>query len=113
LADGLLLVFKPNGHREDEHAHAYAQRLRVLRGELEIVSARSTVVLGARSPARIVAAGCKHRTTALADTWLVAEALAAPARSATAVAPPSARSARAAGHRHRLRVPARAKNRSR
>lgn len=73
LAPGLLLVFKPAGHREEPHAHAYRQTLRVLRGALRVHTARSSVVLRARDGTLTIAAGRRHATEALADTWLVAE----------------------------------------
>lgn len=75
LAPDLLLVFKPRGHREDEHAHPHAQRLRVLRGALRVRTARTTVTLAAGSTPLTLARGRRHATEALADTWLVAERL--------------------------------------
>ncbi|MEW6268469.1 MAG: hypothetical protein AB1689_04125 [Thermodesulfobacteriota bacterium] len=75
LADGLLLVFKPRGHREDVHAHPHPQRLRVLRGALVVRTARAAVTLDADSPPLTLAPGRHHATEALADTWLVAEAV--------------------------------------
>jgi quercetin dioxygenase-like cupin family protein len=73
LAPDLLLVFKPRTHREPEHAHAYRQRLRVLRGTLKVETVPASVVLDCVSPAFTVAAGQPHATEALEDTWLVAE----------------------------------------
>lgn len=73
LAPGLLLVFKPRGHREAIHAHPHGQRLRVLRGALEIRTARGVRRLAAGAPAVRIAAGRAHATRALADTWLIAE----------------------------------------
>jgi hypothetical protein len=73
LAPGLLLVFKPRGHREAAHAHAYVQRVRVLRGRLEVTTARGVVVLDEHSRPLRIAAGRAHATRALAGTWLVAE----------------------------------------
>ncbi|MEO8604961.1 MAG: hypothetical protein ABI629_20505 [bacterium] len=78
IAPGLLLVFKPRGHREAPHAHPHRQRLRILRGKLRIESARGSVTLTPSARAYSLAAGRQHATTALADTWLIAEALAAP-----------------------------------
>ena len=75
LAPGLLLVFKPRGHREPTHAHPHAQRLRVLRGRLEVTTARGAVRIAARGRALRIAAGREHATRALADTWLIAERL--------------------------------------
>jgi hypothetical protein len=107
LADDLLLVFKPSGHGEPEHAHEYGQRLRLLRGRLEVATARAVRILDERRAALFLPAGCKHRTTALADTWLVAEKVFA------GTAAPSAARGRAAGNRHGLRVAPRAQHRSR
>jgi len=75
LAPDLLLVFKPRGHREDEHSHAHRQRLRVLRGALLVRTARTTVKLETASKPLTLAPGRRHATEALADTWLVAETL--------------------------------------
>lgn len=80
LAPGLLLVFKPRGHREAEHAHDGGQRLRVLRGVLEVRTARGTRRITAASGAVRIAAGRVHATRALADTWLIAERLPAATR---------------------------------
>ncbi|HSP98965.1 MAG TPA: hypothetical protein VL049_17220 [Candidatus Dormibacteraeota bacterium] len=77
LAPGLLLVFKPRGHRETVHAHAYGQRLRVLRGRLEVRTARGVVCIEAGGRALRIAAGRAHATRARADTWLIAERLTA------------------------------------
>jgi len=79
LAPGLLLVFKPRGHREEEHAHPHRQRLRVLRGALLVRTARRAVTLGGASAPFTLAPGRRHATEALDDTWLVAETI-APAR---------------------------------
>jgi quercetin dioxygenase-like cupin family protein len=73
LAPDLLLVFKPRGHREAEHAHPHRQRLRVLRGRLLVTTAARSVRLGPRSRALTLAAGRVHRTVAVEDTWLLAE----------------------------------------
>lgn len=75
LAPGLLLVFKPRGHREVTHAHAHGQRLRVLRGALEVRTARGVVRVAAGGRPLRIAAGRAHATRALADTWLIAERL--------------------------------------
>jgi len=77
LAPGLLLVFKPRGHREAEHAHPHGQRLRVLRGRLEVSTARAVRELTPSVRPMRIAAGRRHATRALADTWLIAERLAA------------------------------------
>jgi len=73
LAPDLLLVFKPRGHRESEHAHGHAQRLRVLRGRLAVATARRVVVLVPASCPLAIPAGRRHATEALTDVWLVAE----------------------------------------
>lgn len=75
LAPGLLLVFKPRGHREAAHAHAHGQRLRVLRGALAVRTARGVVVLDAAARPLRIAAGRAHATQARRDTWLIAERL--------------------------------------
>jgi quercetin dioxygenase-like cupin family protein len=85
LAPGLLLVFKPRGHREAMHGHAYGQRLRVLRGALEVRTARGAVRVAAGGRPLRIAAGRAHATRALADTWLIAERWPSPLR---AFAPP-------------------------
>jgi quercetin dioxygenase-like cupin family protein len=73
LAPDLLLVFKPSGHREDEHEHARAQRLRVLRGMLTVrVGGKARVLTGGRRTLTIPARRA-HRTEATGDTWLVVE----------------------------------------
>jgi quercetin dioxygenase-like cupin family protein len=72
LAPNLLLVFKPRGHREAEHAHPHRQRLRVLHGELLVRTARRAVVFTPESRAAVLSAGRRHETVALRDTWLVA-----------------------------------------
>jgi hypothetical protein len=112
LADDLLLVFKPCGHTESEHEHPYGQRLRVLRGRLEVATARATRVLDARSAPFVLPGGRKHRTTALADTWLVAEKLLPPKRRLPPAEPPSA-ARRASGNRDGLGVATRAQHRAR
>ncbi|HEY8516898.1 MAG TPA: hypothetical protein VIS07_15420 [Candidatus Binatia bacterium] len=76
LADDLLLVFKPRGHREEEHAHPHGQRLRVLRGTLVVRSDGAEVTLDAQSAPFVLDPGRRHATEALEDTWLVAERLA-------------------------------------
>ena len=75
LAPDLLLVFKPRGHREAPHAHPYPQRLRVLRGRLEVRTARGDTVVEAGGRALRIAAGREHATRARSDTWLIAEKL--------------------------------------
>lgn len=81
LSPGLLLVFKPRGHREEPHAHAHRQTLRILSGALRFRTARSSVVLRPRSAPLGVPAGRRHATEALADTWLVAASPAGPRRA--------------------------------
>ena len=76
LAPGLLLVFKPRGHHEDEHAHPHRQRLRVLRGALLVRTARRAVTLDRASAPFTLAPRRRHSTEALDDTWLVAETIA-------------------------------------
>ena len=73
LAPGLLLVFKPRGHAEEPHVHAHRQTLRILRGALRVRTARSTQVIRPSSKPLTMAAGRRHATDALTDTWLVAE----------------------------------------
>jgi hypothetical protein len=73
LAADLLLVFKPRGHSEAEHAHPHAQRLRVLRGRLEIRTATRVIRLGPRSRPLRLAAERRHATRALTDTWLIVD----------------------------------------
>ena len=80
LGPGLLLVFKPRGHVEEPHAHAYRQTLRILRGALRVRTARSARVIGPTSAPLTLVAGRRHATEALDDSWLVAE-------SATGVRP--------------------------
>ncbi|HVN87480.1 MAG TPA: hypothetical protein VMW17_21810 [Candidatus Binatia bacterium] len=75
LALNLLLVFKPRGHREDEHAHPHRQRLRVLHGRLVVRTTRGTTTLTPTSRALTLAAGRRHSTRAVSDTWLIAESL--------------------------------------
>jgi hypothetical protein len=75
LAAGLLLVFKPGGHREDEHAHPHRQKLRVLRGALAVRTARGDKILRPPSRPLTLAAGLAHSTRALEDTWLIAESV--------------------------------------
>jgi len=66
-------VFKPRGHIEEPHAHAYRQTLRVLRGALRVRTARVMRVLRPSSAALTLVAGRRHATEAIEDTWLVAE----------------------------------------
>jgi hypothetical protein len=73
LAPGLLLVFKPRGHREAAHAHGHRQRLRVLRGALRVRVGMRTCTLRPSSRPLSIAAGRLHETFALRDTWVVAE----------------------------------------
>jgi quercetin dioxygenase-like cupin family protein len=74
LAPGLLLVFKPRGHREEAHKHPHRQRLRVIHGVLEVCTAgQQAVVLAPKSEALAIAAGAVHETRALRDTWLVVQ----------------------------------------
>jgi hypothetical protein len=75
LGPGLLLVFKPRGHVEEPHAHAYRQTLRILRGALRVRTARSARVLRPTSAPLTLVAGRRHATEALDDTWLVAESV--------------------------------------
>ena len=81
LGEGLLLVFKPAGHREALHSHPYAQGLRVLRGRIEVQvqtgertpSAGEARLLSPRDAPLHLPAGMPHETVALEPTWLVAE----------------------------------------
>lgn len=73
LGEGLLLVFKPAGHVESTHVHTHPQRLRVLRGQLRVDAASTTVMLGPNSQELSLVAGQEHATTALEATWLIAE----------------------------------------
>jgi len=84
LAPDLLLVFKPRGHREGEHAHAQRQRLRVLRGELVVRTRRRRVRLTSRSRPLLLPAGSVHETVAMKHTWLIAESLDSPVLQAGA-----------------------------
>ena len=74
LDDGLLLVFKPAGHVEPEHAHPHARQLRVLRGRLRVQTASANLFLDPQSEQLSLAAGQTHTTEALEATWLIAEA---------------------------------------
>lgn len=73
LAPGLLLVFKPRGHREAEHSHDYGQRLRVLSGRLAVRTRAGVAIVGVRSGPLTLRRRQPHSTEALADSWLVAE----------------------------------------
>jgi quercetin dioxygenase-like cupin family protein len=73
LGPGLLLVFKPRGHSEEPHAHAYRQTLRILRGALRVRTERTTRIIGPSSAPLTIVAGRRHATDALMDTWLVAQ----------------------------------------
>ena len=73
LAPGLLLVFKPRGHAEEPHVHAHRQTLRILRGALRVRTTRRTQVIRPSSAPLTLAAGRRHATEAIEDTWLVAE----------------------------------------
>lgn len=75
LAPGLLLVFKPRGHAEEPHVHAYRQTLRILRGALRVRTARRTQVLRPTSAPLVLVGGRRHATEAIEDTWLVAESV--------------------------------------
>ena len=84
IASDLLLVFKPRGHREAEHVHPHPQRLRVLRGRLQVRGPRVRELTPTSRPYRLPA-GRPHSTVALADTWLLAE------RIHTKATPPTTR----------------------
>ena len=73
IGPDLLLVFKPQGHAEPEHAHPYDQVLRILRGRLQVETSRCARRLVPASRPLRLPAGSVHATQALADTWLVAE----------------------------------------
>ena len=73
LAPDLLLVFKPRGHVEAEHAHPHRQRLRVLSGRLDVRVANRIIRLGANSRTYTLGANRSHTTVARTDTWLIAE----------------------------------------
>jgi quercetin dioxygenase-like cupin family protein len=75
LAPDLLLVFKPRGHREVAHSHSYAQRLRVLRGKLQVRRGRRTSVMQAGGRPITIASGSGHETVAVTATWLIVELL--------------------------------------
>lgn len=57
------------------HAHRYGQRVRVLRGALEVRTARGVLRRAAGDRPLRLGAGRAHATRALADTWLIAERL--------------------------------------
>ena len=80
LAPGLLLIFKPHGHREPLHVHEHGQRLRVLRGALRVGLYGRQIILRPGSASLRIAAGRVHETVAVLDTWLLAEAVPRPAR---------------------------------
>jgi quercetin dioxygenase-like cupin family protein len=84
LASDLLLVFKPQGHREDAHVHPHRQRLRVLRGRLVVRMGRRRRTLTPKVGALTLAAGRPHDTLATEDTWVVAEALSPSGRNVRA-----------------------------
>lgn len=71
LTPGLLLVFKPAGHREAPHSHPYRQALQVLSGLLA-VDRRGRRLLRPGQPRLSLPAGTEHATEALEDTWLLA-----------------------------------------
>jgi len=76
LSPGLLLVFKPRRHLERRHAHDYKQRIRLLRGRLELRLGERLRVLARGRPVATIPAGRPHRTRALEDTWLIVERIA-------------------------------------
>jgi len=73
LAPDLLLVFKPKGHQEAEHAHDYRQRLRVLRGRLSVRLGARSVILHPSSKPLSLRSRQRHATTAPVDTWVCVE----------------------------------------
>ncbi|MCX8071052.1 MAG: cupin domain-containing protein [Candidatus Binatia bacterium] len=73
LTAELLLVFKPQGHREGEHMHEYTQTLRVLAGALEVVVKGKPKRLTAQAAPLVIEAGAVHSTRALADTWVAVQ----------------------------------------
>jgi quercetin dioxygenase-like cupin family protein len=73
LAPGMLLVFKPRHHLERRHAHDYKQKIRLLRGKLELRLGGRRRLLGGGAPVATIPAGRPHRTRALEDTWLIVE----------------------------------------
>jgi quercetin dioxygenase-like cupin family protein len=75
ISDRWLLVFKPDRHREPVHQHAYAQRLRVLQGGLDVEIDRRRTRLTPSSRALRIPAGRCHATQAAGDTWVVVERL--------------------------------------
>ncbi len=72
LADDVLLVFKPAGHREAEHRHDFSQHLRVVRGRLLVQVGASQHDLTPASPELTLAPGTPHATLAVSDTWVLA-----------------------------------------
>lgn len=78
LSPDLWLVFKPAGHIEAAHSHTYRQRLRVLRGELQVEMPRRQVRLRPKDSPLTIAACRIHATLATADTWLIVERLEVP-----------------------------------
>ncbi|MFN8644463.1 MAG: hypothetical protein U0802_23440 [Candidatus Binatia bacterium] len=73
LAPGLLLVFKPRGHREAIHAHPHGQRLRVLRGALEIRTARGVRRLAGERAGGAHRGRARARDPGAGRPWLIAE----------------------------------------
>jgi quercetin dioxygenase-like cupin family protein len=74
LGPSLLLVFKPNGHREAVHAHDHGHRLTVVAGVLEVqLERRPSRILRPGDRSLAIAPERRHATRALADTWLVVE----------------------------------------
>lgn len=69
----LWLVFKPKGHCEAPHCHAYPISIRVLRGCLEVRTSKGKRRLRSPGRAMVIAAETWHATEATEDTWLVVE----------------------------------------
>lgn len=72
IEEGLLLVFKPRGHREDEHEHPWSQEILLLSGRLRVDRPRGRTELHPDRRRLRIGRGVAHRTLALADTWIVA-----------------------------------------
>jgi quercetin dioxygenase-like cupin family protein len=71
LAPDLLLVSKPQDHREGEHTHGYALRLRVVRGRLAVQMGAGEAILDDPQRPYTIEAGAPHATHAIEPTWVI------------------------------------------